>query len=104
MALVHILVDLLDGLDRSNGLHIDVTAIPPNETPGVTDHPSVLNLLCPVPSTQLMCPDSVAPPGASIGVFSDSSVHPEQLRKACGTSAIDHAGCVRIVSHRACEP
>ena len=59
MSLVHILVDVLDGLDRSNGLHIDVTAIPPNQIPGVTDHPSVVNLLCPLPSAHLMCPASV---------------------------------------------
>ena len=45
-----------------------------------------------------MCPASVAPPGASIGVFSNSSVLPELLRKALPTPTIDHAECIRIVS------
>jgi hypothetical protein len=38
MALVHILVDILDGLDRGNGLYIDVTAISPDEVLGVADN------------------------------------------------------------------
>jgi hypothetical protein len=38
MALVHILVDVLDGLDRWNGLHIDVAPILPDQVLGVTHH------------------------------------------------------------------
>jgi len=45
MALVDILVDVFDGLDRSNRLHIDITVILPDEISGVTDHPLVVNLL-----------------------------------------------------------
>ena len=84
MALVHILVDVLDSLDRCNRLYIDVTAILPDEIPGVADNPSIVNLL----SFDNMRLASVAMPGASIGVFSDCGLLPKVLRKAFGTFAI----------------
>jgi hypothetical protein len=93
MALVHILVDVLDGLDRCNGLHIDVALILPDEKPGVTDHPTIVNLL----AFDKVRVASVATPGASIGVLSHHGLLPEALGKALRTFVIDHAGCLGIV-------
>jgi hypothetical protein len=68
MALVHILIDVLDSLDRSNRLHIDMAPIPPDEIWGVADDPLIVDL----PSLNLQILASVMTPGASIRVFCDS--------------------------------
>jgi hypothetical protein len=94
MALVHILVDVLDGLDRCNGLHIDVAPVLPDQILGVTHHPSIVHLL----PANLNSPASVVTPGASIRVLSDGSLLPELLGKALGALAIDHARCIRILN------
>jgi hypothetical protein len=59
MTLVHILVDVLDRLDRGNGLHIDVAIVLPDEVGTVSDDPAIVNLL----STNTMCLTSVTMPG-----------------------------------------
>ena len=43
MTFIDILVDILDGLDRSNGLHIDVTVIFPQKPWAIENHPAVVN-------------------------------------------------------------
>jgi hypothetical protein len=93
MALVHILVDVLDGLDRCNGLHIDVAPILPDQVPGVTHNPSIVHLL----PANLNSPASVAMPGASIRVLSDGSLLLELLGKVFRAFAIDHARCIMIL-------
>jgi hypothetical protein len=67
MALVHIPVDVPDGLDRCNRLHIDMAPILLDRVLGVTHHPSIVHLL----PANLNSPASVAMPDASIGVLSD---------------------------------
>jgi hypothetical protein len=47
MALIHILIYILDGLDRGNRLHIDMTVIAPDEILAMTDNPLVIDLLAP---------------------------------------------------------
>jgi hypothetical protein len=94
MALVHILIDVLDSLGRCNGLYIDVTLILPDEIPGVTDHPTIVNHLVLFNNVRVA---SVATPGAGIRVLSHSGHLPEGLGKAHGTFAIDHARCSRIL-------
>jgi hypothetical protein len=59
MALVDILVDVFDGLDRCNGLEIDMATILPDEIGAVCDNPAIVNL----PSMNLMCLSSVLVPG-----------------------------------------
>ena len=93
MALVHILVDVLDGLDRSNRLHIDVAPVLPDQVLGVTNHPAIISL----PPSNLNSPASVATPGAGIRVLSDGCLLPELLGEALGALAIDHARCIPIL-------
>ena len=45
MALVDILVDVFDGLDRCHGLEIDLATILPDEISTVSDDPAIVNLL-----------------------------------------------------------
>ena len=97
MALVHILVDVLDCLDRGNGLHIDVAVIFPDEIPGVTDNPLIVNLIPSSPSNT-MCLPSVMTSGASIRVLSDSGLLSGGLWKALGTYPIHHARRVWILN------
>jgi hypothetical protein len=88
VALVHILEDVLDSFDRSNGLHIDVTPVLPDEVLAVTDDPSVVDPMCAllkgVASVTTSCP--------GIGVLCDGGALTEGLGKTFGTGAILHAG------------
>jgi hypothetical protein len=88
MALVHILVDVLDCLDRGDGLNIEMAAVLPDEIPGVADDPAIVNLKPP----NCMGLASVCALGACIRVISDSGVLPEGFGKALAAAAIDHAG------------
>ena len=93
MALVHILVDVLDGLDRCNRLHIDVAPILLDQVLGVTHYPAIVNLH----PSNLHRPASVMMPGASIRVLSDNGLLSELLGKAFGALAIDHARHIPII-------
>ena len=93
MAFVHILVDVLDGLNGGNGLHIDVTAISPDEVLGVADNPLVGDLL----ASNFMCLASVGAPCMCIRVISHRGVFPKWLWETLGTFAIDHTGGIRIL-------
>jgi hypothetical protein len=90
MALVHILVDALDGFDRGNGLHIDMTPVLPDEILAVTDHPSIVHLI-PVPLTCVKGLPSVETPCPGIRVFCDRSALIEGLGKTFSASTILHA-------------
>jgi hypothetical protein len=94
VALIHIFVDVLDSLDRSNRLHINVTPVLPDEIRGVTDDPLVVDL----PALDLKILHNVAAPGASIRVLSDSGLWSEGLGKTLGTGAIDHARSIGVLS------
>jgi len=87
MALVHILVDVLDCLDRSNRLHIDMAPVLPDKIWGVTDHPLVVDL----PSPYVMNLASVTTSGAGIRVLSNSSLCSKGLGKTLRATAINHA-------------
>ena len=71
-----------------------MAAILPDEIFRVADNPLVVNLL----SSNLISMASIRAPGAHIRVFCDGGLCSKRLRKALGTSALDHAGCIRIVS------
>jgi hypothetical protein len=97
VALVHILVDVLDGFDRGNGLHIDVTPVLPDEILAVTDNPSVVNpkpVAWPckggLPSVETSCP--------RIGVFSDCGTLIKGLREAFRAHTVLHARGILILS------
>ncbi len=45
MALVDVLVNVLDGLDRCNSLEIDMTTIFPDKVRAVRDYLAIVNLL-----------------------------------------------------------
>jgi hypothetical protein len=77
MALVHIFVNVLDSLDRSNRLHIDMAPILPDEIWGVANHPLIVDLSA-LNLKNLAC---VTTPGASIRVFSDSGLCLKSLWK-----------------------
>jgi hypothetical protein len=49
MALVHILIDILDSLERGNRLHIDMAPVLPQKIGRVADNPLVIDIdiLCP---------------------------------------------------------
>jgi hypothetical protein len=93
MALIHILVNVLDSLDRSNILHIDMAPIPPDEIWGVADNPLVVDL----PFLNLQILASVMMPGASIRVFSNSGLWPKGLGKTLRIAAIDYARSTRVL-------
>jgi hypothetical protein len=94
MALVHILVDVLNSLDRGNRLNVNMAAILPDEIFRVADNPLIVNLL----SSDLISQVSIRAPGACIRVFCDGGLCSKRLRKALGTPAIHHARCIRILS------
>jgi hypothetical protein len=94
MALVHIFVDVLDGLDRGNRLYLDVALILPDEILGVTDHPSAVHHLAIV---QSHCPACVPSPDAGIGVLSDRGPLHEGLWKTLETFVIHHARGVGVL-------
>ena len=45
MALVDVLVNVLDGLDRSDTFHINVAAVFPQKIGAVGNHSSIVNLM-----------------------------------------------------------
>jgi hypothetical protein len=59
MTLVHILVDVLDRLDKGDELHIDVAIVLQDEVGTVSDNPVIVNLL----SMNAMCLSGVMMPG-----------------------------------------
>ena len=90
MTLVHIIKDVLDSLDRGNGLHIDVTPVLPDEILAMTDNPSIVNLVLvrwtgadDLASVQTSCP--------CIRVISNGGMLSKLLRKAFDTGTILHA-------------
>src|SRR6266850_3899137 len=87
MALVHIFVDVLDSLDRSNRLHIDMAPVLPDKIWGVANHPLIVNL----PALDFKNLACVTMPSASIRVFSDSGLCSKCIGKNLRTAAIDNA-------------
>jgi hypothetical protein len=84
MALVDILVDVFDGLDRCNGLEIDMTTILPDEIGTVCDDLAIVDLL----STNLMCLPSVPRPGWGIGILGNGGLISEGLWEILAALAI----------------
>jgi hypothetical protein len=97
MALVDILVDVLDSLDRTDGLHIDMTPVLPDKILVVTDDPSVVNLISVVlasvnglPSVKTSCP--------GIRVFCDGGTLIKRLWKSFSAFVTIHTGRVLVLS------
>jgi hypothetical protein len=65
VALVHILVDVLDGFDRGDGLNINMAAVLPDKIPGVADDPAIVDLL----AIDSIGEASVRASGAGIGIL-----------------------------------
>ena len=80
MALVDVLVNVLDGLDRYNPLKIDVIAIFPNEVRAVRHYPAIVNLL----SIDLKWSSCIAMTKDSVRVLRKSSLILERLWKVLG--------------------
>ena len=77
MALIHIFVNILDSLDRSNRLHIDMGPILLDKIWRVANHPLIVDLIA-LNFQNLAC---IIMPGVSIRVFSYSGLCPKRLGK-----------------------
>jgi hypothetical protein len=98
MALIHILVDVLNCLDRGNRLHIDMAPVLPDKIWRMIDHPLVIDLS----SLDLKNLASVVTFNASIRVLSDNSVCSKWLGKTLGTTAINHARSTGVLITTGC--
>src|SRR6266403_1322984 len=81
------LVDIFDGLNRCNRLHIDVASVLPDEILAVANDPSVVKEM----SSNLNSLASVGAPSPCIRVISDCGVLSKGLRKPLSTGATLHA-------------
>jgi hypothetical protein len=75
MALVHIFVNVLNSLDRSNRLHIDMAPILPDEIWRVANHPLIVDLI----ALNFQNLAYVMTSGVSIRVFSYSGLCPKSV-------------------------
>jgi hypothetical protein len=97
MAFIDIFVDIFDGLDGCNGLHIDVAVIFPQKPWGIRDYPAVVNFSFRNSSTNFEFLSSVSSTEPGIRICIDNCLILEWLGKVFAALVIDNTGGVRIV-------